>query len=77
MGYRSNRPKKCIYKHNNCPNGREMGQVMQIDEIEIINKIMDVLGIEFAWMKYPQGITLPLQSLQTILSAINNLDGGN
>ena len=54
-----------------------MGQVMQIDEIEIINKIMDVLGIEFAWMKYPQGITLPLQSLQTILSAINNLDGGN
>jgi len=28
MGYRSNSPKKCIYKHNNCPNGREMGQAM-------------------------------------------------
>lgn len=54
-----------------------MGQVMQIDEIETINKIMDALGIEFAWMKYPQGITLPLQSLETILSAINNLQRGN
>ena len=54
-----------------------MGQVMQIEEIEIVNKIMDVLGIEFAWIKYPQGITLPAQSLETILSAINKLQRGN
>jgi hypothetical protein len=46
-------------------------------EIGTINKIRDALDVDFAWMKYPQGITLPLESLYIILSAINNLDRGN
>ena len=46
-------------------------------EIETINKIKDALDVDFAWMKYPQGITLPLESLYIILSAINNIDRGN
>lgn len=46
-------------------------------DIGTINKIQDALDVNFAWMKYPQGITLPLESLYIILSAINNLDRGN
>jgi hypothetical protein len=46
-------------------------------EIGTINKIRDALDVDFAWMKYPQGITLPLESLYIILSAINNIDRGN
>ena len=46
-------------------------------DICTINKIKDALDVDFAWMKYPQGITLPLESLYIILSAINNLERGN
>lgn len=53
------------------------GLLMDSLEIETINKIKDALDVDFAWMKYPQGITLPLESLYIILSAINNLDRGN
>jgi hypothetical protein len=54
-----------------------MGQLMDSLEIETINKIKDALDVDFAWMLYPQGITLPLESLYIILSAINNIDRGN
>ena len=53
------------------------GQLMDSLEIETINKIKDALDVDFAWMLYPQGITLPLESLYIILSAINNIDRGN
>ena len=53
------------------------GLLMDSLEIETINKIKDALGVDFAWMLYPQGITLPLESLYIILSAINNIDRGN
>ena len=46
-------------------------------DIGTIIKIREALDVDFAWMKYPQGITLPLESLYIILSAINNLDRGN
>jgi len=53
------------------------GLLMDSLEIETINKIKDALDVDFAWMKYPQGITLPLESLYIILSAINNMNRGN
>jgi hypothetical protein len=53
------------------------GLLMDSLEIETINKIKDALDVDFAWMLYPQGITLPLESLYIILSAINNIDRGN
>jgi hypothetical protein len=42
-------------------------------EIEVINKIKDALGVDFAWHMPSYGMVLPTESLQIILSGVERL----
>jgi hypothetical protein len=46
---------------------------MQVDKsIELVTKIQDELGIDFGWRLYSDGLVLPVESLQAILTQLQN-----